>query len=140
MPAKLDTSFPRGRAFARWMTRVGALDSEADRSIQVLDPRFDVTGLVPPTQRWIYTEDPPSIQEFTFNAPLDAPVDKQCGRVAFSDFHVTGASCTPDGLEFPRECENAGAVMSQQERVLEFMLFDLASCIQDYGPPTQVIK
>jgi hypothetical protein len=140
MPAKLDTSFARGDAFARWMARVGAIATEGDRMIDILDPRFDVTDIMAPAQRWIYTDDPPSIQEFTFNTPLEKPVEDQCGRVAFSDFHVTGTSCTPDGFAFPRECENAASSMSPQERVLEFMLFDLASCIQDYGPPKQPIK
>ena len=135
--AKLDTSFARGAAFAKWLTRVGAISREGDNTVEVLDPRFDVNFTVPPGERLIYTESPRSVQELTFDTPIGAAPRDQCGRVAFTDFHVTGASCTPDGMLFPLECEAAKARMTPQERVMEFMLFDLASCLQGNGeaPP-----
>ncbi len=140
VPAKLDTSHPRGAAFARWMARVGALASEGDRMIDVLDPRFDALAIFPPAARWIYTDSPPSVQEFTFDTPIGANPSEQCGRVTFGDFHVTGAACTPDGFAFPTECESPSSAMTPQERVMEFMLFDLASCPQSFGPPPVLVR
>jgi len=77
---------------------------------------------------------------YTFNTPVGATPTNQCGRAVFSDFHVDNASQT-SGLVFPAECDSTP--MNAQEKILEFMLFDLASCIQPIstgGPvclPTQ---
>src|SRR5262249_10342841 len=50
------------------------------------------------------------------------------GRVLFDDFHVEdAANKQTTGKTFPNECQ-AGA-MTPQEKLLEFMLFDLGSCI-----------
>ena len=46
-------------------------------------------------------------------------------RGLYSDFHV--ANLSSGGTTFPNEC-GAAAPMSAQEKVLEFLLFDLSSC------------
>ncbi|MEI8259296.1 MAG: hypothetical protein WCJ30_26810, partial [Deltaproteobacteria bacterium] len=63
---------------------------------------------------------------YTFNTPVGAPPASQCGRVVFSDFHVDNSSAS-SATRFPAECDNVP--MTAQEKILEFMLFDLASCI-----------
>jgi len=129
----IDTSFPKGQAFAQWLGIVGALSGPNQIAIHV--PRHDAVAAVAPAQRWIYSTAPASLQHYTFNTPVGAADDKQCGRVVFSDFHVTGANGTSTGKPFPTECDNGP--LSPQEKVLEFMLFDLASCIQkDTTPPS----
>jgi hypothetical protein len=71
--------------------------------------------------------------EYTFNTPLDAGVGEQCGRVLFSDFHVFDAWPASDST-WPDHCP-AGP-MSPQEKVFEYLIFDLSSCIQpDVVPP-----
>src|SRR4029079_1308147 len=62
---------------------------------------------------------------FTCNTPTTAMPDDQCGRVVFSDFHVSNAAT--NGTTFPAECSNAA--MTPQEKLVEFMLFDLGSCV-----------
>ena len=47
--------------------------------------------------------------------------------MVFSDFHVSAAERT--GNTFPASCQPLGP-MTPQEAALEFMFFDLASCIQ----------
>ena len=59
----------------------------------------------------------------------DAGASQACGKVAFSDYHEALSSPTADAGVFPSEC--ASGPMSAQEKALEFLLFDLASCIQD---------
>jgi hypothetical protein len=67
----------------------------------------------------------------TFNVPIGAAT--QCGRVVYSDFHVS-AGATNGNPYFPQVC-NTGA-LSSQEKALEYMLFDLTSCLTpDYSPP-----
>ena len=51
----------------------------------------------------------------------------------FDDFHVEDDSNTPtNGKTFPAECTSAA--MTPQEKLLEFMLFDLGSCVTPDQP------
>jgi hypothetical protein len=127
----LDTSFPKGQAFATWISTVGA--ASAPGQIKVNVPRHDLDAVVPPSQRWIYSANPATVQHYTFNTPVGSPADQQCGRVLFSDFHVNDAKSSQD-VVFPAECDDLP--MSAQEKVLEFMMFDLASCVQPEDQPT----
>ncbi len=135
--AFVDTSFQKGQDFATWLGIVGALSQTNPPAIMVDQPRRDQDGAnVPPSQRFL-RGDPnagASDMEFTFNTPISPPMGQpQCGRVLFSDFHVnTGGA---GAGTFPGECPVAP--MTPQEKVLEFMLFDLTSCVQQMnGGPT----
>jgi hypothetical protein len=93
-------------------------------------------------------------QYLSFNTPIEAGVDEAgapayCGRVVYSDLHVGAASEDyvndaggPEYPEVPTEC--ADKPLSPQEKALEFMLFDLSSCVTpDMGngmaPPPVII-
>ncbi|MBL8722373.1 MAG: hypothetical protein JNL79_40705 [Myxococcales bacterium] len=70
----------------------------------------------------------------TFNVPVGAAPAAQCGRVVFSDFHVSASALSGTSSTFPDGCK-AGD-LSAQEKALEFMLFDLTACLTpDYVPP-----
>jgi hypothetical protein len=132
----IDQSFPKGMAFAQWLQLVGAT-SPMPGQISIASPRQDVESVVPPARQWITSEvasmpPPHRVQHLTFNTPVGAPEEKQCGRVLFSDFHVNDLANV--SLPFPTECNDMP--LTPQEKVLEFMLFDLASCVQpDSQPP-----
>ena len=66
---------------------------------------------------------------YTFNTPVGQPAAMQCGRVMYSDFHVnTGAA---GNGTLPGACNlGTGVKMTAQEKVLEFMIFDLTSCLK----------
>jgi hypothetical protein len=127
----IDTSFPRGAAFAEWLRNVGA--ASGTNQISISSPRHNVDAVVAPTARWIYSTSPATLQHLTFNTPVGAAADAQCGRVLFSDFHVSNNSTSGD--TFPAECSNTP--LTAQEKVLEFMLFDLASCVAPDMPLPQ---
>jgi hypothetical protein len=80
--------------------------------------------------RWIYTQDPQatgattySTLYMTFNTPVGQPASAQCGRAVFSDVHVAGAS---SGF-----CANPDPSYGPNLNALEFLFFDLLSCVQD---------
>jgi hypothetical protein len=132
----IDQTFPKGMAFAQWLQIVGAT-SPMPGQISIASPRQDVQSVMPPTRQWITSDiasvpPPHRVQHFTFNTPVAASEDKQCGRVLFSDFHVSDLANV--SLPFPTECNDMP--LTPQEKALEFMIFDLSSCVQpDSKPP-----
>ena len=73
---------------------------------------------------------------YTFNTDTTKPAAQQCGRVLYSDFHVSIGNT--NGKIFPNECNNSP--LTSQEKVLAYFLFDLASCVSTSGPPACVKK
>jgi hypothetical protein len=127
----------KGQALADWLANVGALQagllpiSEARHNADV-----DASNTV--SQSWIRAEGSGATQYFSFNTPTDAAMSpdgpEYCGRVVFSDLHVGAASGDDPGQPIPTSC--ADGVLSPQEAALEFMLFDLSSCVTpDEVPP-----
>lgn len=151
LPTKINTDkFPKGAAFAEWLlnvnasTTLGALDIYAAKtSVQSLSPNR--------SQPWIYRdEDPKGEFYFTISTPVavkdDAPPPEACGRVVFTDLHVSksGGGNAMDFSDqetpFPEGCTSS--VLTPQEKALEFMLFDLSSCVQEEtrAPTTPPVK
>jgi hypothetical protein len=118
---EIDTSFTRGQTLSQWMVLLSALDvSNAPPEFTITNPRQDLDSVISPAQRWVYDQ--------STNVPLHYTFDtgnNSCGRVVFSDFHVANASVN-GSTQFPNECNTTP--MDSQEKVLEFLLFDLASC------------
>ncbi len=122
----VNTSFPKGQALAQWLVNVGASTTLGQIPLQVI--RHDYNSVVPPSQSWMSINNPNASVHYTFNTPVGVPAAQQCGRVLFDDFHVENTSFAPTiGKIFPGECV-AGA-MTPQEKLLEFMIFDLGSCV-----------
>jgi hypothetical protein len=148
MTGNINTSFPKGKAFAQWLKIVEPMSTMGQLSISQW--RYDLTDTTSLSQKWITGTYPlgsnpkPTItQHMTFNMPLNPPLDDmgqplQCGKVVYSDFHVsTNTFKTGPGAPttFPGICKTD--TISAQEKALIFMLFDLSSCIQkeDEEPP-----
>jgi hypothetical protein len=156
----IDTSFPKGQAYGSWLLAnignpkvTGSLASGVQ--IQLTDTRNDVdtAGMpsFPDSTRWIYNADsagtggaPPakySSAYVSFNTPVNPPkapdggAGPQCGRAVFSDVHLSGT--VGKGLTFPAECQGLpDPDHAVNEKALEFLFFDLSSCVQnDTKPP-----
>jgi hypothetical protein len=144
----IDTSFPKGQAFHDWMSNVRGLES--DGTLQIYQPKHNLNSVGNGAQQWVTVPNPnagdagssTAVEYMSFNTPLDVDAGSQCGRVVYSDLHVSSGATSDAGTQlgdltgepFPTGCVTAD--LSPQEKALEFMLFDLSSCIQsDSQPP-----
>jgi hypothetical protein len=138
--ATVDATFPKGIALADWLVNVGG--STVRGQIDLYGAQQSVQGTVAPTQRWIYVPGAaPFTQYLSFNTPVEVAADAQCGRVVDTDIHVKAVPSNQNGKDdsdpskpFPSACQST--ILSPQEKALEFLFFDLSSCIiEDNRPP-----
>ncbi len=140
-PWYIDTSFPKGAAFDKWVQNITSKKIDPNGTppppgqINLTYSNNDVNKVIKPTTRWIYYGDKTGPNYGTaylsFNAPVKLAVDKQCGRAVFSDLHVSSGS----GGMFPGECTSGTDILTQQEAALEYLFFDLSSCVGDDTKP-----
>jgi hypothetical protein len=141
----VDQSFPKGQAYAEWLDDNHISNSMGN--ITLSDLRDDVLGANPAgcsaaggsclSTRWLYNPGDDHPRYLSFNTPVGLPASSQCGRAMYSDVHLSGVS---DDSVFPLECDDPGIDdppgHAVNERALEFLFFDLSSCVQnDLLPP-----
>jgi hypothetical protein len=134
-PNFVDDTFPKGKALAEWLVLTGASSTygQVPLSCAPLDVGRTKNKLA---TGWIYDGPTRAPSYVSFNTPISA-VDpaEQCGRAVFADLHVQGDHGDAAGLVFPDGCHTPDE--SAQEKALEFMFFDLSSCVLgDDATPT----
>ncbi len=140
----IDTQIPKGKAFADWYkannTKINpaGYGSETYGYVNLTDIRNDMgklsasllsAGTATP---WLYAGDVKSNYDayyFSFNTPVGTNPQTQCGRAIFSDVHLAES---PFGA-FPSYCATDPDTgdHAPNELALEFLFFDLASCVQN---------
>jgi hypothetical protein len=127
---------PRVDDFARWLSVEGV--TSADGTFTIVEPRSQNIMLGAASEEFVHQEDGSGrVQQFSFDTPYAAPAEAACGRVAYSGFHVSvggGASPFVDAV-FPEHCTGD---LTDQEKVLLYMLFDVGACVGDLPVPTCV--
>ena len=125
-----ETNNPKGPAFASWMMNVGG-STMRDHVLLQTDTGRDTCSSVDSTkaEQWVYWPKDAQTnlpQMFQFTTPNEGTQDARCGKVVFSDMHVSGG---PDlSKAYPLSCGAANA-LSAQEKALAFMFFDISSCV-----------
>jgi hypothetical protein len=139
--------FPEGVAMKQWLQNVGALTNGL-LPIYYSRHNADVTAANTHSQSWVSldpsTPAPNATQYFSFDTPVGLNASEQCGRIVYSDLHVSGGAGSeadptvqPDYPGFssggivPDGC--ASHDLTAQEKALEFMIFDLSSCLTPVG-------
>jgi hypothetical protein len=84
------------------------------------------------TLRWIYDNTTSLTKYMSFATPIGGTTGTMggatpyyCGKAVFTDLHAGGS---PMG-DVPGSCKTNA--LSQQEKALEFLFFDLAACVND---------
>ena len=119
---------PKGAQFAAWMTNVMGSTTPGQIPIQSQTGKQTCEAVDPlKAERWTYWNDNniDFTQNFQFTTPNEAAADARCGKVVFSDMHVSGG---PQAGDYPDSCGGSLA-LSPQEKALAFMFFDIATCI-----------
>jgi hypothetical protein len=151
------SAFPEGVALQQWLGNVKAL---GNGQLPIFFGRHnaDVGPGNTPSQPWIsldksVTPAPGGTEYFSVDMPIGQPAP--CGRVVYSDLHVSGGPNTnapgvpPDypmatmpmhnhgmGNNAPAGVVPSGCAshpLTPQEKALEFMIFDLSSCLIPIG-------
>jgi hypothetical protein len=125
--------------FADWLINESAATLNAGRyEFDITEPRDLASSVGTGSEEFVYREvdSSTSVQQFSFNTPYGAPSAALCGRVAYSGFHVApGGGSSFEGSIFPSHCEGD---LTSQEKVLLYMLFDLAACVTTGEPEPPV--
>jgi hypothetical protein len=140
----VDTSSDKGTAFNAWLGYTNSYSTTYGNGyIDIQDPRYYVQANdASNSERFVYTDAEAQVastsineldatQEYAFNTPVGADADNICGRVLYSAFHVAVGNSTQNAI-FPEHCSNGP--LTAQEKVLEFMLFDLSACVSVDNP------
>jgi hypothetical protein len=123
-----------------WIQNVWKAQPPVNGQIDLSYAAGDVAQVVGKTTPWIYYGNPSlsstsnyGTAYLSFNTPVSASA--QCGRAVFSDLHVSSGGGTST---FPSECSAIDPLttpMTEQESALEFLFFDLSSCVGDDNQP-----
>jgi hypothetical protein len=123
-PNNIDTSFPKGKALADWMQNLqkaskwGPGIKTSPYGQLIAGMAGDIKAAKPGiSQQWITGGS--AVGYMSINFPLASKPEDRCGRAVLTDLHVG----------------SGGGSMIEQEAALEYMLFDLSSCVQDDNVP-----
>jgi hypothetical protein len=140
--------FPEGASLQKWLQNNGAL---TNGKLPIYFSRHNATVSMTnsDSQTWVAldptTPVPNATQYFSFDTPLGLKGGESCGRVVYSDLHVSGgANSAEPGVMADYPSFTSGGIvpdgcashdLTAQEKALEFMIFDLSSCLTPVGLP-----
>ena len=146
----INQTFPKGMALAQWLERPVVRRQHRRWGISVRGLEHSVTTVTPPTTEWIYLRPTSETRRCgdrcstcSFNTPVGTPEAMQCGKAVFTDIHIQKSSAStaspPAATIRIRASRSRRAarpnMMSPQAKALEFLFFDLTSCVE---PPDKM--
>lgn len=139
VPVDINPQASKAAPFTNWLKNVGAL--RPDGRIDLRDTQHTAISVDPMYgESWIQlattANNMPSVQYVSMVTPIEQrDPDQKCGRAVYSDIHVSTADDSAPAKAFPSQsCTTDRNVLTPQEKVLAFMIFDIAACID---PPIE---
>lgn len=127
--AVIDDRSPKGQQLATWLQHVGG--SRVPGQLEVTDPRYTCQAVDPDKAQALVSVDPASgktgVQDLQFTTPQQIPEADRCGKVVFSDMHVSAGSTSKAAVPFPGGC--SADDLTAQEKALAFLFFDINACV-----------
>ncbi len=120
---------PKGMSFANWMFNVQTNSPLGQVTIADKTAKHTATMIDnAKAERWVYLQSGTNQfpQNFQFSTPNEMPLENRCGKVVFSDMHVSGGPALPN--TYPTSC-GTSTTLTDQEKALAFMFFDIATCV-----------
>jgi hypothetical protein len=130
--------FERGQALFEWLYTVNALSGNELPLESPPSYNAYVTAANTASQPWIVASRSTATLDFSFDTPLGAAPADRCGRVVFSDTHVgwsAGDYANEHEKITPAGCGTGD--LRPQEKAMEFVLFDLLSCVTPGNTPQE---
>jgi hypothetical protein len=132
----INPSFGKSTPLTNWLRNVGAL--RADGKLELRDAQHTALSVNSTyAESWIQltttANNLPSVQYASMVTPLEKPNSSdKCGRLVYSDIHISTADDSAPTKAFPSQsCTTDVNALTEQEKVLAFMIFDIASCVGD---------
>ena len=139
----VDSTFPKGLAFAQWLQTVRASTVMGKLPIDVVFANLsNVNATV--AQRWLSgggtTMYGVTDKIFTFNTPVGAAPADQCGKAVYLDAHIANpgspgvdivnSSFPGKAFDPSKPAQSCTTDLTPVEKAFIFFLMDLSSCIQ----------
>ena len=133
----INTAAPRAQGFADWMASPGVNGLTSGR-VRFTEPRRRSLSTKPGANTWLTNDNPFGFAFYNYahHVTFDTPVGgSPSGRVVYLSSHVGATSDRrPGGGDIPGACDLV-TPLSGSEKALEYMLFDLSSCVGGALPP-----
>lgn len=139
VPVDINPRASNAVPFTNWLKNVGAL--RPDGRIDLVDTQHTAISV---DERYAESliqlattaNNMPSVQYVSMVTPLEkSDPEEKCGRAVYSDIHVSTADDSAPAKAFPSQsCTTDKNVLTPQEKVLAFMIFDIAACV---GTPVE---
>jgi len=135
---------PKGPAFVTWMDLVKADSATGQVKLKDATGKHTAVSVKPDrAEQWVYFQKDANTQwtqNLQFSTPNEVELADRCGKVVFSDMHVSGNPLRVDPKDnktpfrdYPNECPDVAdqpdGPLSDQEKALAFMFFDISSCV-----------
>ena len=134
LTAAVDQSTPGGRALASWLGQLPSPVQPDSVPISDLLPGWVLVSqkakdtVQYPVTSWLSAEANGRRRPLTLS--FDYPPQAVCGRVLFSSYHTRERL---PRLSYPAYCPFSVGAPLVQERILEFLLFELSDCLGQIG-------